>query len=74
MTEIFEQNKNTMRKFKINDTVLLANNELGVVVGYDNFNSENKIKLVIRVVTASRMRKEDYVPTYNADPMHVELL
>ena len=77
--ENFDANREILRKFKINSNVVITNSEdkhspwLGSVIGYDTFDNDGRISLMVRIITYSRLRESDIMPVWEVDPTQTKV-
>ena len=64
--EVFERNREVMRKFKINDNVIV-NGHFGTIVDYYVWGDEKKVWLRINMHTERRWKESDPTPHYTID-------
>ena len=77
--EHFESNREILRNFKINSNVVISyqgrkeNQVLGTVVGYDTFDNDGHVSLLVKIVTYSRLRESDTPPVWSVDPVRTQV-
>ena len=74
----FDANRKILRDFKINDNVAIRYNgsdtvHLGTVIGYETFDNDGGISLMVRIITYSRLRESDSMPIWTIDPLRTQV-
>ena len=72
----FYANRKILRDFKINDNVVItyegSSPLLGTVIGYETFDNDGRITLMVRIITYSRLRESDSMPVWAVDPLKTQ--
>ena len=73
----FYANRKILRDFKINDNVVIryegSSPILGTVIGYETFDNDGRITLMVRIITYSRLRESDSMPIWAVDPLRTQV-
>lgn len=73
----FDANRKILRDFKINDNVVItyegSSPLLGTVIGYETFDNDGRITLMVRIITYSRLRESDSMPIWTIDPLRTQV-